>query len=150
MASRPAADHSDQRLAQQLDQTRRLPFRFGNPDSNENDVNWNMRAPARPSNVHRNEAINKYNNLDVVETDRVFGCKTEYAGKLVHRQFLSRPIQPNASQPGQVGGMNNTGNQQESNGLPPQIQMNIRPRNVPQLQPNAPPPQGQGASRPQQ
>ena len=47
-------------------------------------------APSAPSNGRRNEAIDIANQLEVVESAGWYNCKTEFDGKLVHRQFLSR------------------------------------------------------------
>jgi len=74
----------------------KLQMNICNPSANARS-----NAAASPGSGRRNEAINRDNNLEVVESAGWYNCKTEFDGKLVHRQFLSRtqPQGQSAQQP---------------------------------------------------
>jgi hypothetical protein len=79
-------------------QAARLQSRANNPY-----INVRANVESAPGNGRRNEAINNDNKLEVVQSAGWYNCKTEFDGKLVHRQFLSR-AQPQRDQ-GRQGGL---------------------------------------------
>jgi hypothetical protein len=102
----------------------------------------------------RNEAINRDNNLEVVESAGGYNCKTEFDGKLVHRQFLSRS-QPQGQSVQQRDLQNNrrrmqfNGQQMDNNDVNLQQQINPANNAPPQIDNNARG-QGQGQGQGQQ
>ncbi|MBY0528092.1 MAG: hypothetical protein K2R98_32145 [Gemmataceae bacterium] len=73
--------------AEQSAQFGNLGGQFGN-QGGANQAAY--QPPTPPVTTRRNQAIDDNNKLEVVEISNVYNCKTEYQGKLVHRQFISR------------------------------------------------------------